>query len=70
MGGYTRKELLQDINDKQVIIEWMNKNQVINVDEVGTVVSEYYRDAEKVLKMAKADVKYSREKFTNGVANP
>ncbi len=69
-GGYTRKELLQDINDKQVIIEWMNKNQVINVDEVGTVVSEYYRDAEKVLKMAKADVKYSREKFTNGVANP
>ncbi|MCL5239005.1 MAG: Flp pilus assembly complex ATPase component TadA [Candidatus Marsarchaeota archaeon] len=60
-GGYDKSELEKNIEDKKVILDWMVKNNVTNVDDAGYVVSSYYRNAEKVLKLARENQPYSKE---------
>jgi flagellar protein FlaI len=60
-GGYTKEEMIQNLEEKQKILDWMVKNKVVDVDSAGYVVSSYYRDAEKVLKIVNDNQPYSRE---------
>ena len=49
--GMTTKEILDDLKNKENILNWMVKNNVNTVDGVGKVVAEYYRDPKNVLKI-------------------
>ncbi|MDE1873680.1 MAG: CpaF family protein [Candidatus Micrarchaeota archaeon] len=60
-GGYDRNELSDNLEGKQKILNWMVKNNITDVDSAGYVVSSYYRNAEKVLKMASDNVPYSKD---------
>lgn len=48
--GMTEKEILSDLAEKKLVLKWMLENKIKTVDEVGRVVSEYYKDKNYVLK--------------------
>ncbi len=60
-GGYTRKELAESIEEKRTVLEWMVRNDIMNMDDAGYVVAHYYRDKSKVLALAAENAKFSRE---------
>ncbi len=62
-GGYTRPEILDDVKEKSKVLDWMSKNNVIDVDSSGMVVASYYKDRENVMKMIEQDKPYSKDMF-------
>jgi archaeal flagellar protein FlaI len=60
-GGYSKEDLLRNIADKTKILGWMVKNKITNVDDSGYLVSSYYKDPDKVLKLVDQDVPFSKE---------
>ncbi|MCL4374105.1 MAG: Flp pilus assembly complex ATPase component TadA [Candidatus Marsarchaeota archaeon] len=62
-GGLTRSEILQEIAEKSKVLEWMVKNNVLDVNESGLVVAHYYKHKEKVLDLVNNDVKYDKNMF-------
>jgi len=49
--GMSDKEIQNDIEEKERILEWIVKNKVNTVDAVGRVISEYYTNRENILKI-------------------
>ncbi len=49
--GMTDQEIKKDLKNKMKVLRWMVKNNINTVNTVGRVVSEYYLDEEKVLKI-------------------
>ena len=52
-GGYTYKEIIEDIAEKSSIINWMVANKIIDVDSSGYLVGKYYKNKEDILKLVK-----------------
>ncbi len=48
-GGFTRAELLKDIDEKSKVLDWMVKNNMVDVDDAGFVMANYYKNREKVM---------------------
>jgi len=46
--GLGEPELRDDLAGKKKILEWMVKNKITNLEKVGKVIAEYYRDAKSV----------------------
>lgn len=51
--GMTPKELLDEIDEKIEILDWMVKNKINTVNDVGKLISEYYSNREEALKLIK-----------------
>ncbi len=51
--GMTEKELEQDLLNKQAILRWMVEHKIYDVNPVGKVIAEYYRDEDFVVKHCK-----------------
>ena len=51
--GMTQKEVNEDLKDRQTILEWMLKNKIYNIDEVGEIMARYYNNPEEVIKESK-----------------
>jgi flagellar protein FlaI len=49
---FTEKEIRKDIDDKKTILEWMVKQKISGVNNVGRVIASYYRDPERVTSLA------------------
>jgi flagellar protein FlaI len=47
----TRDEVVIELNRRSEVIQWMVKNEVRQFKDVNTVVSEYYEDSDKVIKL-------------------
>ena len=62
-GGLTKKDMAIDLADKALVLEWMAKNNVISIDDAGYVVANYYKHKDKVVKLVKDNVPYSRSLF-------
>jgi flagellar protein FlaI len=60
-GGFTRAELLQNIEEKSKILTWMVKNKVVGVDDAGYFVSKYYQNRNKIVEIVDKDEPYSQE---------
>lgn len=57
--GYTTPEINEDLKGKESILQWMFDKQIRDVESVGRVVSEYYRDRDKILDIAEDDGNYA-----------
>ena len=55
--GMSIDEINKDMKDKKTVLCWMSENGLRSIDQVGDVMSQYYKDPESVLKMAKAGKK-------------
>lgn len=62
-GGLTKSEILTDMNEKSKVLEWMVKNNIMDVDDSGFVVANYYKNRAKVMDIVNSGQNFSREIF-------
>ncbi len=62
-GGLNMREIDDEVAEKAKILMWMVKHNVTNVDDSAYVVSNYYRNKQKVLDIVKNDVEYTQNMF-------
>ena len=53
--GLTRAEVVEDINVKKHILDWMVKHKVRQIEDVGKIFNRYYIDRKTVIDSMKAD---------------
>jgi hypothetical protein len=58
--GYSDKEIQREIKEKQLVIEYLVKHDVMDVDSVGRVIGEYYTDKENLMRYVKANKAFTR----------
>lgn len=54
-AGMTDEEIDESIDEKKRILEWMVRNEINEVDTVGTVVAEYYDNSDEVMEIVDSD---------------
>ncbi|MCD6226971.1 type II/IV secretion system ATPase subunit [Candidatus Micrarchaeota archaeon] len=52
--GMMPKDIAKDLKEKKVILDWMLKKGVRDIDSVGAVINAYYTNPNKVFKLAKS----------------
>ncbi len=62
-GGLTRTEIATDVQEKMKVLNWMVSNNVMNVDDAGSVVANYYKNSTKVMDIVNNNVKFSKDIF-------
>ena len=55
--GLTYDEIDRDLEEKKTILDWLVKNDVHNVQDVGVVMAKYYMDRASVYKAVVAGKK-------------
>ncbi len=50
--GFSAGELNQNLNEKQKVLEWMVKQKIRDINDVGKIMAEYYSDNQTTLKRA------------------
>ncbi len=51
--GMSQSEINRNIADKKAILEWMVKNNIRDIDNVGKIIEEFYLEPEFIIKTAK-----------------
>ena len=54
--GMTKDEIYQDIANRAIIIKWMIKNKMNDIESVGRIMALYYSKPNEILEIAKNDV--------------
>ena len=54
-NGWSDDELQQELNNRMVILEWMERKNLISYKDVGRIVSEYCKNPESVLRKVRGD---------------
>ncbi|MGC9037548.1 MAG: type II/IV secretion system ATPase subunit [Candidatus Micrarchaeia archaeon] len=62
-GGYTEEELEKEIEEKSKVLMWMVQNKIVDVDTCGYVISTYYNNKEKILKLVEGKVPFTQDVF-------
>jgi flagellar protein FlaI len=57
--GMTSKEIRDDLDKKEMILNWMLKNKINTVNTVGKIIADYYDDKAKVVEIARKGKKPS-----------
>lgn len=52
-SGMDDNEIKKNLEEKKKILMWMAKNDIKDIERVGRIISDYYKDAGKVLKKVK-----------------
>ena len=55
--GMTPKEINQDLKEKEMILDWMSKNNIKDVNDVGQVMRIYYKTPNTIIDAAKKNAK-------------
>jgi flagellar protein FlaI len=50
-SGMDDNEMKKDLEDRKSILLWMVKNEVKEIDKVGRIISDYYKEPKRVLEM-------------------
>ena len=58
--GYSLSDIKSDLKEKEKILHWLINKEIKDVESVGKVVSEYYRDKDKVLDVVKKGGDYDQ----------
>ncbi|ODS40793.1 hypothetical protein BEH94_10945 [Candidatus Altiarchaeales archaeon WOR_SM1_SCG] len=49
--GMTEKEMNQNLSEKSMILDWMLEHKVMDINDVGKIIAEYYRDNDTILEL-------------------
>jgi flagellar protein FlaI len=60
--GATQKEINQELKAKEKILEWLVKQKIRSIEQVGKVLNSYYTDPDSVLQMAEKNKKFEEAK--------
>lgn len=58
--GMTSKELVSDLSDKMDVLNWMVKNDITEINDVGEVIGRYYSDTENICSLVKKNAPKSK----------
>ena len=50
-SGMGDSEIRNNLEEKKSILLWLTKNKIKDIDKVGRMISDYYKDPENVLKL-------------------
>ncbi len=53
--GMTEKEMLDDIKGKKMVLEWLLRKDIKEVNDVGRIITQYYIDKDTVLELVEHD---------------
>ncbi len=62
-SGYTKNEVIEDIGEKSKVLNWMLANDVLSVNESGSVIANYYKNRDKVMQIVNDNAKYDPKTF-------
>ncbi|MCL4389375.1 Flp pilus assembly complex ATPase component TadA [Candidatus Marsarchaeota archaeon] len=65
-SGYNTREITDEIAERTSILRWMVDKNVLGVNDSGLVISNYYRNKERVLEIIKSNAEYSKDMFIKG----
>ncbi|MBD3260141.1 MAG: hypothetical protein GF334_00400, partial [Candidatus Altiarchaeales archaeon] len=54
-SGLSEAEIAEDLEGKQQVLNWLLKKNIVDVNRVGRVVTEYYLNKDRVLELARQD---------------
>ena len=54
--GMTKDEIYQDIANRAIIIKWLIKNKMNDIESVGRIMALYYSKPNEILEIAKSDM--------------
>jgi len=54
-NGWSDDELQQELNNRMIILEWMERKNLRSYKDVGRIVSEYRKNPESVLRNVRGD---------------
>jgi len=54
--GMTKEQIQKDNRKRQVILEWMIKNKITDIDAVGNIFSLYYSNPEEIYAIARSNL--------------
>ncbi|MBI4043986.1 MAG: Flp pilus assembly complex ATPase component TadA [Candidatus Diapherotrites archaeon] len=58
--GLNASEIAEDLADRRRVLEWMVKNDIRSIGDVGRVMAQYYHAPDEVIKMARSNAKLPR----------
>ena len=58
-----RREIAEEVKIRAKIISWMIKYNVIDINNAGFLIVNYYMDKDRVINMVDKDIPYSKELF-------
>ncbi len=56
-AGMSIDEIVEDIENKAKVLEWMKKNKVRSIDKIGSMMAAFYKDPQKVIQAAEKNAK-------------
>ena len=56
--GMSDAQVRQDLNEKEKVINYLVKHEIVDVDEVGRIIAEYYTDKANLMKFVNANKKF------------
>jgi flagellar protein FlaI len=56
-AGMSIDEIVEDIENKAKVLEWMKKNKVRSIDKIGSMMAVFYKDPQKVIQAAEKNAK-------------
>jgi hypothetical protein len=62
-AGMTKKDISDSLQEKSLVLNYMVNNNIIDVDDAGLVVANYYKDRKRVVENARNNVKFSHDTF-------
>lgn len=51
--GLSEDDILKELEEKELVLKWMAKNEVLEMDDFGKIIDEYYKDPKAVVKLAR-----------------
>jgi flagellar protein FlaI len=55
-NDWTDEQLLQELNNRVIVLEWMRKKKIKSYKKFGSIIAEYKKFPEKILDLAKRDM--------------
>ncbi|MCX6803171.1 MAG: ATPase, T2SS/T4P/T4SS family [Candidatus Diapherotrites archaeon] len=54
--GLTEEDIDREIGERQKILEWMRRQNIVELNQIGYIIKLYYSSPEKILEMAKKNI--------------
>ena len=69
--GMSENDINEDLKEKELILDWLVKNQIKDINAVGKLVSEYYKNRESIInrikrkKLTPEDIGFTQDQVQN-----
>jgi flagellar protein FlaI len=55
--GFSRQELNEELKTKKIILDWLVKNKIRSINQIGRIMAHYYMDKSEIIELAEKNKK-------------